>query len=121
MMGGGRVDRTSRAPAACPPLPRMVASHPVMPARGALSRSTSAVPSRRAPWRPTPAQLASAAGRRVPDLLVPGLRILFVGINPGLWSGAVGHHFARPGNRFWKVLHAARFTDRMLSAFDERE
>jgi TDG/mug DNA glycosylase family protein len=43
-----------------------------------------------------------------------------VGINPGLWSGAVGHHFARPGNRFWKVLHAAGFTDRLVSPLDER-
>ena len=47
--------------------------------------------------------------------------MLFVGINPGLYSGAVGHHFARPGNRFWKVLHAARFTDRSVSPFDERD
>jgi TDG/mug DNA glycosylase family protein len=54
-------------------------------------------------------------------LIAPGLRVLFVGINPGLWSGAVGHHFARPGNRFWKVLHAAGFTERLLSPFDERE
>jgi TDG/mug DNA glycosylase family protein len=56
----------------------------------------------------------------VPDLIAPGLRVLFVGINPGLYSGAVGHHFARPGNRFWKVLHAAGFTDRIVSPFDER-
>src|SRR4029453_12643733 len=54
--------------------------------------------------RPTPAELAAAAGRSVPDVLEPGLRVLFCGINPGLWSAAVGHHFARPGNRFWKAL-----------------
>jgi len=47
--------------------------------------------------------------------------VLFVGINPGLYSGAVGHHFARPGNRFWKTLAAAGFTDRVLSPFEERE
>jgi double-stranded uracil-DNA glycosylase len=47
--------------------------------------------------------------------------VLFVGINPGLYSGAVGHHFARPGNRFWKALQGARFTDRVLSPFDEQE
>jgi TDG/mug DNA glycosylase family protein len=47
--------------------------------------------------------------------------VLFCGINPGLWSGAVGHHFARPGNRFWKVLAGAGFTDRVLSPFEERE
>jgi TDG/mug DNA glycosylase family protein len=46
--------------------------------------------------------------------------VLFVGINPGLYSGAVGHHFARPGNRFWKALHLAGFTDRVLSPFEER-
>jgi TDG/mug DNA glycosylase family protein len=74
-----------------------------------------------APFRPTPAQLAAAHGRRVPDLLRPGLRVLFVGINPGLYSAAVGHHFARPGNRFWPALHAAGLTPRRLTAFEERE
>jgi double-stranded uracil-DNA glycosylase len=74
-----------------------------------------------APFRPTPAQIAAAGSRRVPDLLRPGLRVLFVGINPGLYSAAVGHHFARPGNRFWPALHAAGLTPRRLSAFDERE
>src|SRR5438093_5697119 len=74
-----------------------------------------------APWRPTAQQLADAYGRRVPDVVRPGLRVLFCGINPGLYSGAVGHHFARPGNRFWPVLHAAGFTDRVLAPWDERE
>src|SRR5438445_6038474 len=74
-----------------------------------------------APWRPTAQQLADAHGRRVPDVVRPGLRVLFCGINPGLYSGAVGHHFARPGNRFWKALHRAGFTPRCLSPFDERE
>ena len=45
-------------------------------------------------------------GRTIPDLVGPGLRVLFCGINPGLVSGERGAHFARPGNRFWKVLHA---------------
>ena len=72
------------------------------------------------PRRPTPAELRAARGRTVPDLIAPRLRVLFVGINPGLYSGAVGHHFARPGNRFWKVLHAAGFTDGVVSPFDER-
>ncbi|HEX2042077.1 MAG TPA: G/U mismatch-specific DNA glycosylase [Acidimicrobiales bacterium] len=53
--------------------------------------------------------------------MAPDLAVLFCGINPGLWSGAVGHHFARPGNRFWKVLAGAGFTDRVLSPFEERE
>jgi double-stranded uracil-DNA glycosylase len=73
------------------------------------------------PWRPTREQIAAAHGKRVPDVIAPGLRVLFVGINPGLYSGAVGHHFARPGNRFWKTLHGAGFTDRVLSPFEERE
>jgi TDG/mug DNA glycosylase family protein len=72
-------------------------------------------------FRPTPAQLTAARGRRVPDVLCPGLRLLFVGINPGLYSAAVGHHFARPGNRFWPALHAAGLTPRRLTAADERE
>jgi TDG/mug DNA glycosylase family protein len=57
----------------------------------------------------------------VPDVIAPELRVLFVGINPGLYSAAVGHHFARPGNRFWPTLHAAGFTDRVVSPFDERD
>jgi len=73
------------------------------------------------PWRPTREQLAAADGSTVPDLIAPGLRVLLVGINPGRYSGAVGHHFARPGNRFWRALHAARITPQVVSPFDERE
>jgi TDG/mug DNA glycosylase family protein len=73
------------------------------------------------PFRPTREQLASAAGKTVPDLLTADLRVLFVGINPGLYSAAVRHHFGRPGNRFWPLLHAAGFTPRRLSPFEERE
>ena len=50
-----------------------------------------------------------------------GLRILFVGINPGLWSGATGHHFARPGNRFWKAIHLAGLTPTVLSPDQQQE
>jgi TDG/mug DNA glycosylase family protein len=71
--------------------------------------------------RPSPAELAAARGRTVPDLIARGLRVLFVGINPGLYSGAVGHHFARPGNRFWPALARSGFTRRQLSPFEERE
>jgi TDG/mug DNA glycosylase family protein len=70
---------------------------------------------------PTRAELEAAAGRRIPDVIVSGLRVLFCGINPGLYSGATGHHFARPGNRFWPVLHLAGFTDRQLAPAEERE
>ncbi|WP_129356783.1 G/U mismatch-specific DNA glycosylase [Sorangium cellulosum] len=57
----------------------------------------------------------------MPDIIAPDLRVLFCGINPGLYSAAVGHHFARPGNRFWPALHAGGFTDRVLSPHEERE
>jgi TDG/mug DNA glycosylase family protein len=54
-------------------------------------------------------------------VIAPGLRILFCGINPSLYSAAIGHHFGRPGNRFWPTLYAAGFTDRLLSPFEDRE
>ncbi len=73
-----------------------------------------------APWRPTPAELEAARNKTIPDVIGSWLRILFVGINPSLYSAAVGHHFARPGNRFWKALHQAGFTDRLLSPFEDR-
>jgi TDG/mug DNA glycosylase family protein len=57
----------------------------------------------------------------VPDVIAPRLRVLFCGINPGLYTAAVGHHFARPGNRFWPALFASGFTSRIVSPFDERE
>ncbi len=72
-------------------------------------------------WKPTKAQLFAAYGKRIPDVIAPRLNVLFVGINPGLYSGAVGHHFARPGNRFWPVLNKAGFTERQFSPFEERE
>lgn len=73
------------------------------------------------PWKPTKQQLLAARDKTVRDVIAPGLRVLFSGINPGLYTAAVGHHFARPGNRFWPALHAAGFTERLLSPFDERE
>src|SRR4029078_7711872 len=69
--------------------------------------------------RPTKLDLIAATTRRVPDVIVPHLAVLFSGINPGLYSGAVGHHFARPGNRFWPALHAGGFTPRVYSPFEE--
>lgn len=73
-----------------------------------------------APARPSPAQLQAARHKRVPDVIGPRLAILFVGINPGLYSGAVGHHFARPGNRFWPALQRAGLTPRQLAPHEER-
>jgi len=72
-------------------------------------------------FKPTKQQLAEAAGKRVPDVIAPNLKVLFCGINPGLYTAAVGHHFARPGNRFWPALHQSGFTRRQLSPFEERE
>lgn len=68
---------------------------------------------------PSQEDLAAAVGLAIPDVVAPGMRVLFCGINPGLVSGALGQHFARPGNRFWKVLHAAGFSDRVLSPSEQ--
>jgi TDG/mug DNA glycosylase family protein len=65
--------------------------------------------------------LLAAQDKTVPDVIAPDLRVLFCGINPGLYSGATGHHFARPGNRFWPTLHRAGFTPRLLDPGEERE
>ena len=77
--------------------------------------ATSSVPP------PSRAQLLAAAGRGIRDVIAPGLRVLFVGINPGLYSAATGYHFARPGNRFWPALHAAGFTARLLHPSEQAE
>jgi TDG/mug DNA glycosylase family protein len=66
------------------------------------------------------AALEQIVARRLPDLIAPDLSVLFCGINPGLYSAAVGHHFARPGNRFWPALHAGGFTGRLLSPYEDR-
>ncbi|MCL4299268.1 MAG: G/U mismatch-specific DNA glycosylase [Anaerolineae bacterium] len=71
--------------------------------------------------KPTKADLLAAAGQTVPDVIAPGLRVLFCGINPGLYSGYTGYHFARPGNRFWPALYAAGFTPRLLAPAEEHE
>ena len=69
--------------------------------------------------RPTRSDLAAAYGRAVPDLIAPDLNVLFCGINPSLYSAATGHHFARPGNRFWPALYHAGFTERLLKPSEE--
>src|SRR4051812_37686801 len=76
---------------------------------------------RAARWKPRPAQIAAAANRTIRDVLAPRLNVVFCGINPSLYSAAVGHHFARPGNRFWPALHAGGFTPKLVSPFDDRE
>jgi double-stranded uracil-DNA glycosylase len=70
--------------------------------------------------RPDAAALLRARQRTLRDVIAPHLRILFCGINPGLYSTAVGHHFGRPGNRFWKALHAAGFTPRLFSPSEDK-
>jgi TDG/mug DNA glycosylase family protein len=71
--------------------------------------------------RPTREELHAASGKSVPDVIGRGLKLLFVGINPGLYTAAIGHHFGRPGNRFWPTLYRAGFTPRLLSPYEERE
>src|SRR5580692_10999698 len=68
--------------------------------------------------------LEAAKDATIPDVLPAAgepFRVLFVGINPGLYSAATGWHFARPGNRFWPALHAAGFTDRQLKPSEQQE
>ncbi|HSU57461.1 MAG TPA: G/U mismatch-specific DNA glycosylase [Candidatus Dormibacteraeota bacterium] len=71
--------------------------------------------------KPTKADLLAAMDQKVPDLIAPGLSVLFCGINPGLYSAYTHHHFARPGNRFWPALFASGFTHRLLRADEEHE
>jgi double-stranded uracil-DNA glycosylase len=71
--------------------------------------------------RPTRADLLAAVDKTIPDVISPGLNVLFCGTNPGLYSAAVGHHYGRPGNRFWPTLHAAGFTPRLFRPSDEHE
>jgi TDG/mug DNA glycosylase family protein len=69
--------------------------------------------------KPTKEEIAAAAGTTLPDVIAPDLDVLFCGINPGLYTAAAGHHFARPGNRFWPTLFRAGFTPRLFSPFED--
>ncbi|MEV6549491.1 G/U mismatch-specific DNA glycosylase [Streptomyces sp. NPDC051597] len=69
----------------------------------------------------TPEELQAARDNVIPDVVAGGLSVLFCGINPGLMSAATGHHFARPGNRFWPVLHLSGFTPRRLKPSEQNE
>lgn len=71
--------------------------------------------------KPTLEEISAATGKTVSDIIAPKLQVLFCGINPSLYSAAVGHHFARPGNRFWRSLYAAGFTERLLAPFEDRD
>ena len=70
--------------------------------------------------KPTKDEVAAAAGKTIADVIAPQLDVLFCGINPGLYTAAVGHHFGRPGNRFWPVLHRAGFTPRLFDPSEQR-
>ncbi len=72
-------------------------------------------------FKPSKADLRDATKRTTEDLIDYNLKVLFCGINPGIWSGATGFHFAKPGNRFWKALHLGRFSDRVLHLSEEHE
>jgi TDG/mug DNA glycosylase family protein len=72
-------------------------------------------------FRPTREQVQAAYGKGIRDVIAPNLKVLFVGINPGLYTAAIGHHFGRPGNRFWPALHAGAFTPRLYSPFESDE
>jgi len=71
--------------------------------------------------KPTKADLAAALDKALPDVIAPGLDILFCGINPGLYTAAVQQHFGRPGNRFWPTLHRAGFTPRLFHPSEQHE
>lgn len=73
------------------------------------------------PDKPTKEQIVKAYDKTVPDVIAPELHVLFCGINPGLYTAATGHHFARPGNRFWPTLYRSRFTPRLFSAAEEQQ
>jgi double-stranded uracil-DNA glycosylase len=73
------------------------------------------------PPAPSRQEIESAAGRKIPDVIGSGLKVLFCGINPGLYSGATGFHFARPGNRFWPALHLSGFTHRRFEPYQQGE
>ncbi len=71
--------------------------------------------------KPTKQELEDAVDLTIEDIIAPNLKVLFCGINPGLYSGATGLHFARPGNRFWKVLFGSGFTNRLLDPSEEAD
>lgn len=73
------------------------------------------------PVRPTAADLKAAYGKSIRDVIRPDLTVLFCGINPGLYTAATGHHFGRPGNRFWPALHASGLTPRLLHPSEQKE
>jgi TDG/mug DNA glycosylase family protein len=70
-------------------------------------------------WKPSKDQISLAANKQIPDVIAPGIKLLFCGINPGLYTAAIEKHFGRPGNRFWPALFAGGFTPRLYSPFEQ--
>src|ERR1700722_16825730 len=70
------------------------------------------------PWKPSKTQILAARNKTISDLAAKNLIVLFAGINPGLYTAAIGRHFGRPGNRFWPALHSGGFTPRLFSPFE---
>jgi TDG/mug DNA glycosylase family protein len=90
----------------------------VKPDQGKRSNGRGVKPTVPTPWKPTKAQLQATHNKRVPDLVAKNLIVLFAGINPGLYTAAIGRHFGRPGNRFWPALYGGGFTPRLFSPFE---
>src|SRR5271155_5273811 len=86
-----------------------------------LKKLPSMRPTLDTPWKPSKAQILAARNKRIPDIAAKDLIVLFAGINPGLYTAAIGHHFGRPGNRFWPTLHTAGFTERLFDPSEEQE
>ncbi len=84
-----------------------------------IDRNMKKIPQKRT-FKPNKEEIAAATDKTVPDVIDHGLKVLFCGINPGLYSAAIGHHFGRPGNRFWPTLHQAGFTPQLFSPFDDQ-
>lgn len=93
-------------------------AHPPIQRIANLRNASISLPMPQLP-KPTKADLQAAYNQQVPDIIAPDLKVLFCGINASIYSAAVGHHFARPGNRLWKTLYQAGFTDRLLDPAED--
>ena len=71
--------------------------------------------------KPTKEDLANAIHKKVPDIIAPNLKLLFVGINPGLYTAAIGRHFGHPANRFWKALFDSGLSPKLLSPYENEK
>ena len=72
-------------------------------------------------YKPTKQELADSVNNTIHDVIDYNLKVLFCGINPGLYTAATGFHFARPGNRFWPALYKSGFTKELLKPYDQEK